>query len=77
VHGGARALIGDRLIDSVVVIERIERWRKEIDRSVFHDGTFRELRKFLGRRAARRSLKKRRDEAIERAALRAATPEHL
>jgi hypothetical protein len=65
VTGLARELVRDRLIDSVVVIERAEAWHEAIDRAVFHETTFSELRTFLERN--RRRLNERRV-AVERRA---------
>jgi len=49
VTGLAYEMIRDRLIDSVVVIERAEAWHNIIDQAIFHSGTFEELRVFLGK----------------------------
>jgi hypothetical protein len=66
VTGLARNLIRDRLIDSVVVIERAEPWHKTIERAVFHETTFAELGKFQKRN--RKRFEKRRQGAEKRAA---------
>jgi hypothetical protein len=66
ITGLARDLVRDRLIDSLVVIERAEEWHKAIDLAVFHETTFAELRKFLKRNSNR--SKKRRVAAEKRAA---------
>jgi hypothetical protein len=67
VTGLARQLVQDRLIDSVVVIERAKAWHQAIDDAVFHETTFVELRTFLRRN--RKEFDKRRVAAQKRAAL--------
>lgn len=65
--GLALELVRDRLIDSVVVIERAPAWHDAIDNAIFHQDTFGELRKFLEMHRA--LLKGRRAVADTRVAL--------
>lgn len=65
----ARELIRDRLIDSLVVIERAKVWHGTIDRAISHEGTFAELQRFLKKNAlimkARRAAADSRAKALE------------
>jgi hypothetical protein len=71
VTGLAYELIRDRLIDSVVVIERAKTWHDIIDQAIFHSGTFEELRLLLETHksilAARRGAAEKRHKMIAQA----------
>lgn len=67
VTGLAHELIRDRLIDSVVVIERAPAWHDVIDKAIFHSDTFSELRLFM--KCNKRIADERRVAAEKRAKL--------
>lgn len=47
VFGIANEIIRDRLIDSVIVLERAPAWHEKIDRAIYHHETFSHLRQFV------------------------------
>jgi hypothetical protein len=63
-RGLARDLVRDRLIDSMIVIERAEGWHDAIDRAIFHTETFGELRRLMNNN--RPILEQRRQAAATR-----------
>jgi hypothetical protein len=63
--GLAHELVRDRLVDSLIVIERALGWREAINKAIFHTDTFSELRRFLNKN--RVTVSARRVAAEERA----------
>ena len=70
-RGLAREIIRDRLVDSVVVIERAEHWHQKINQAIFHSDTFNQLRIFAEKNAkvlsTRREAAKKRQELLTKA----------